>query len=97
MTKKHIVPTQTQLILCGLTGLLVRTVHQRETETDGQQTSLAESQTVRPFGLDGPPITEKIDFALVQKNPNFETRSVVSPHVVVYALRGTKFYTMQVH
>jgi hypothetical protein len=52
---------------------------------------------VRPSGPDGLPTTEKIDFALVQKNPNFETRSAVSPHVVVYALRGTKFYTMQVH
>ena len=38
-------------------------------------------------------------FALVQKNLYFETRSVVSPHAnaTVYALRGTKFYTDQVH
>jgi hypothetical protein len=48
---------------------------------------------------DGPPSIEKTDFALVQKNPNFETCSVVSPHAhgVVYTLRGTMFYTMQVH
>ena len=34
-------------------------------------------------------------FALVQKNSNFETRSVVSPDAngTVYALRGSKFYT----
>jgi hypothetical protein len=38
-------------------------------------------------------------FALVQKNSNFETCSSVSPHAhaTVYALRGTKFYTIQVH
>jgi hypothetical protein len=38
-------------------------------------------------------------FALVQKYLYFETRSVVSPHAnaTVYALRGTKFYTDQVH
>jgi hypothetical protein len=37
--------------------------------------------------------------ALVQKNLYFETQSVVSPHANanVYALRGTKFYTDQVH
>jgi hypothetical protein len=54
---------------------------------------------VRPSGPDGPPTTEKKDFALVQNNSNFETRSVVSPHAnaTVYALRGTKFYTIQVH
>jgi hypothetical protein len=42
---------------------------------------------------------EKKYFALVQKNSNFETRSVVSPHAnaIIYALRGTKFYTIQVH
>jgi hypothetical protein len=55
------------------------------------QTSLAESQTVhRP---------QKKVFALIQKNFNFETRSVVRrhAHVTVYALRGTKLYTIQVH
>jgi hypothetical protein len=38
-------------------------------------------------------------FLLVQKNLYFETWSVVSPHAnaTVYALRGTKFYTDQVH
>jgi hypothetical protein len=38
-------------------------------------------------------------FALGQKNSNFETHSVVSPHAhaTVYALRGTKSYTIQVH
>jgi hypothetical protein len=68
-------------------------VNQEETETDGQQTSLAESRMVRPSGLDGLPTTEREGFALVQKNSNFETRSVVSPHAnaTVYALRGTSF------
>jgi hypothetical protein len=38
-------------------------------------------------------------FVLVQKNLYFETRSDVSPdaNATVYALRGTKFYTDQVH
>jgi hypothetical protein len=38
-------------------------------------------------------------FALVQKNLYFETRNAVSPHAnaTIYALRGTKFYTDQVH
>jgi hypothetical protein len=48
---------------------------------------------------DGPSTTETEGFALVQKNSNFETRSTVIPHenAIVYALRGTKFYTNQVH
>jgi hypothetical protein len=38
-------------------------------------------------------------FALFQKNLNFEIRSAVRPHahITVYALRGTKLYTIQVH
>jgi hypothetical protein len=54
---------------------------------------------VRPSGPDGPSSSEKERFVLIHKNFNFETRSVVSPHahVTVYALRGTKFYTIQVH
>jgi hypothetical protein len=50
---------QTQFILCGRSGLLAQTVRQRETETDDQLTSVAESRTVRPSGPDGPPTTEK--------------------------------------
>jgi hypothetical protein len=44
-------------------------------------------------------LREKKYFALIQKNSNFETRSAISPHahVTVYALRGTKLYTIQVH
>jgi hypothetical protein len=63
------------------------------------QTSLAESRTVRPSGPDDPPSLEKKVFALIQKNFNFETFSALSPHahVTVYALRGTKLYTIQVH
>jgi hypothetical protein len=70
-----------------------------KTEIDCQQTSPAESRTVRPSGPDDPPTTEKKDFALDQKNLYFETRSAVSPHAnaTVYALRGTKFYTNQIH
>jgi hypothetical protein len=39
------------------------------------------------------------DCVLVQQNSNFETCSVVSSHAhaTVHALRGTKFYTIQVH
>jgi hypothetical protein len=38
-------------------------------------------------------------FVLFRKNFYFENQSVVSPHAnaTVYALRGTKFYTDQVH
>jgi hypothetical protein len=71
----------------------------KENRDSGQLTSLAESRTVQPSGPDGPPTTEKKYFALVQKNYIFETHSDVSPnaHATVYALRGTKFYTIQVH
>jgi hypothetical protein len=74
-------------MLCGRSDLLARTVR-KGGQTDCQQTSLAESRTVRPKG-----------FALVQKNSNSETRSVVSPHAnaTIYALRGTKFYINKVH
>jgi hypothetical protein len=77
---------------------MVRLPRPSTTRRQGQ-TSLAESQTVRPSGPDGPPSSGKQVFALTQKNFNFETRSVVSPHahVTVYALRGTKLHTIQVY
>jgi hypothetical protein len=67
-------------------------VRQRETEIDEKLTSIAELRTVPPSGPDGPPSTKKY-FALVQKNSNFETHSVVSPHahVTVYALRALSY------
>jgi hypothetical protein len=74
-------------------------VRQGETETDGQQTSMAESRTVRPSGPDGPSTIEKKRFCASSKEFNFETRSVVSPpaNATVYALRGIMFYNIQVH
>jgi hypothetical protein len=71
----------------------------RSATTRQRQTSLAESRMVHPSGPDGPPTTGKQVFALFQKNLNFEIRSAVSPHahITVYALRGTKLYTIQVH
>jgi hypothetical protein len=70
----------------------------RETETGRQQTSLPESRTVRPPGrtVHRP---QSCYFALLQKTSYFEKQSDVSPraNATIYALRGTKFYTDQVH
>jgi hypothetical protein len=56
-------------------------------------------RTVRLSGPDGPSSLGKQVFALFQKNLKFEIRSAVSPHahIIIYALRGTKLYTIQFH
>jgi hypothetical protein len=71
----------------------------RSATTRQGQTSLVESPTARPSGPNGPPSSGKQVFALFQKKHNFEIRSAVSPHahITIYALRGTKLYTIQVH
>jgi hypothetical protein len=72
----------------------------RETETRRQQTSLAGRVVDGPVFWPRRSADHRDDiFVLVQKNLYFETRSVVSPYAnaTVYALRGTKFYTDQVH
>jgi hypothetical protein len=78
----------------------MRTV--RPTGSDGLPKGDRDRRLADLFGrvTDGPPSSEKKKyFALIQKNSNFETRSAISPHahVTVYALRGTKLYTIQVH
>jgi hypothetical protein len=53
-----------------------------------------------PASWSGRSADHRVDiFALFQKILYFKKRSVASPHAnaTVYALRGTKFYTDQVH
>jgi hypothetical protein len=90
-TQKHTVPAQTQFSLRGRSGLLARTVR------EGRQRQGANRLLWQSRGRS----TDHRDdiFAPFQKNLYFENRSDVIPHgnATVYALRGTKFYTDQVH
>jgi hypothetical protein len=94
-SQKHTIPAQTRFFLCGRFTCRGRTVRHKKAGTN-LSGRVADGPVIWPGQS---VVLRKKVFALIQKNFNFETFSAVSPHahVTVYALRGTKLYTIQVH